>query len=561
MIAIALIAWLGLVSIESGPTETADLILKNGNFYALSGSTKLIAALAAKHGKIIFVGDLEGAMALAEPETQVVDLLGATVVPGLIDAHMHLDGVGFEAMQLNLKGVASLSELLKLVAREAAQAAPGAWITGRGWIETHWTPARFPTRGDLDAVSADHPVWLRRVDGHGAVANSKALALAGITRDAPANPLGGEIVRAENGEPTGMLLDNAQELVERLLPAPTAEQKREAFRRGAELYAKRGWTGVHVAGTTLADSRLLATLVEEGQIPIRIYSAVYGPGEDADALLAEGPVGIAAFARFTRRAVKVSFDGALGSMGAAMLEPYCHVDSTGHGFLKYEDAPLAKMFDAALKAGIQIEVHAIGDRANRHILDLYQAAFERVAPPLRKVPEPRWRVEHAQILAPVDIPRFAQLGVIPSMQPSHAISDLHFAASRIGVDRLVGAYAWRSLIDSGAQIAGGSDAPVEAGDPRIEYYAAVARRDQQGFQGPEWHPEQSVSRLEGLLMLTKWAARAAFQEDWLGSLEVGKACDLSVFNRDLLKIAPAEILTSECLLTVVGGRIVHRAGL
>jgi hypothetical protein len=314
-----------------------------------------------------------------------------------------------------------------------------------------------------------------------------------------------------------------------------------------------------VAGTSWDASLLLEQLVAQGEIPIRIYSAILGPSADTEQLLRLGPVGTERGARFTRRAIKVSYDGALGSMGAALLEPYHDSHPATSGFLKHGDAEMRALLDDALRAGIQVETHAIGDRANRAILDHYQAALERVPVHQRKIADPRFRIEHAQVLHGSDVPRFARLGVIPSMQPSHAISDLHFAASRLGPERLAGAYAWRSLLDTGALSAGGPDAPVEAGDPRIEFYAAIQRRDLGGYQGPGWHPEQCVSRAEAVRMFTVWAAYAAFQEAWLGTLEIGKACDVSVFDCDWQAASASQILASRCLVTVVGGRVAHRS--
>ncbi|MEE8143748.1 MAG: amidohydrolase [Planctomycetota bacterium] len=535
-------------------TPPADIVFRNGYFHTLNPQQTAARAVAARDGVIVFVGATKNVHKWVGPETRVIDLDGAIGIPGLTDAHMHLSGVGRETMTLNLKGTESLTDLLRHIEDQRKKINPGEWIVGRGWNETHWTPPEFPTRHDLDAVAPKNPVWLSRVDGHGAVANSEALRLAGITA-ATQDPPGGEILRSADGEATGMLLDNAQDLVSRHLPSRGKDFLRRSLVRGAREYASRGWTAVQIAGTSWNESELIETLVAQNEIPLRVYNAIMGPGADAERLLNHGPTGIGRDSDFTRRTIKVSLDGALGSGGAALLENYS--DRPGSGFLKHTDEVLLPMLEKALRRGIQVEVHAIGDRANRHILDLYEETFRRVPVSERKVADPRWRVEHAQIVSPVDIPRFARLKVIPSMQPSHAITDLHFAPSRLGAKRLEGAYAWRSFLDHGCIIPGGSDAPVEAGEPMVEFYAAVARRDLKGFSGPGWHPEQAISRKEALKMLTLWPAQAAFEEAWRGSIELGKACDLTFLSRDPLAVPLDEIPRIRCRMTVVAGKVVY----
>jgi predicted amidohydrolase YtcJ len=325
-------------------------------------------------------------------------------------------------------------------------------------------------------------------------------------------------------------------------------------RRSIEL----GWTQIQNAGSPFAEVERLKKLYAAGKIKLRIYEAIRGPGPDTQRLLREGPQTGLFDNRFNVRTIKVSLDGALGSKGAALLEPYADHDTTG--LLMYKEEDLMPMFTEALRKGVQVETHAIGDRANRVILDLYEKAFKAVPPSERKVRDPRWRVEHAQIMHPADIPRFVKLGVIPSMQPSHAIGDLHFAPSRVGIKRLEGAYAWQSFIKQGSMIAGGSDAPVERGEPMIEFYAAVARRDQKGFTGEGWHPEQRVTREQALKMFTIWAAYAAFEEGVKGTIEPGKLADLTVFSADIMKIAEPEILKTRCLMTVINGEIAFEAG-
>jgi predicted amidohydrolase YtcJ len=415
-------------------------------------------------------------------------------------------------------------------------------------------PQRFPTRADIDAVIADRPVFLTRGDGHAAVVNARALELARIDRTTP-NPSGGEIARDANGEANGLLIDRAMELVRRLIPAATATETERALKVGADREVRLGWTQVHIAGASPTELAALRRLAAEGNTRLRLYVAVSGPGAAEETLLGTGAVVSEHDGRFTVRTIKCYVDGALGSRGAALLEPYADAPDSRGLILNGEDV-LLPLFTRALRAGIQIETHAIGDRGNRLVLDWYEKAFAAVPVPERKLAEPRWRIEHAQILDGTDIPRFQKLGVIASMQPSHAIGDLYFAPSRLGKARLTGAYAWRSLIDAGALIAGGSDAPVERGEPMIEFYAAVARRALDGFSNADWQREQRVTRAEALRMFTRWPAFASFEEKERGSIEIGKVADFTVLSADIMEIPEPEILKTQCVLTVIGGKVV-----
>jgi predicted amidohydrolase YtcJ len=558
IIAVVLLSLLALGPVSGQQaTPKADMIFKNANVYTVNERQPRAEAIAVKGAQIIFVGSNRDAKRYEGKQTRVVDLRGATVLPGLTDSHYHLIGVGQREMTLNLEGTASLEDLLSKVRARVERARPGEWITGRGWIETHWTPPRFPTRQDLDRVAPANPVFLRRADGHGAVANSAALKIAQVDRHTQ-NPFGGEISKdKETGEPSGMLLDNAQALVTRHIPATTLAEAEQAVLLAVKRSIELGWCEIQDAGGSFEEVALYRKLYGEGRIKLRIYKAVYGPTADSQRLLSEGARAGDYDGRFTLRTIKVVMDGALGSRGAALLEPYADAPETS-GFLTAKPEELLPMFTEALRRGIQVETHAIGDHANRTTLDLYEKAFAAVPASERLVREPRWRIEHAQIINPADIPRFARLGVIPSMQPSHAIGDLFFAPSRLGLSRLEGAYAWQSLLKTGAQIAAGSDAPVERGEPMIEFYAAVARRDQKGFTGEGWHPEQAVSREQALRMFTLWAARAAFEEKTKGSIEVGKLADLTVLSADIMKIPEPEILKTRCLMTVIGGEIVYQ---
>src|SRR5215467_2547376 len=470
-----------LTAVAFPQSRPADLVLKNANIYTVDQHNPHAQAVAVKGDKIVLVGSDAEVRPWIRPGTRVLDLNGATVVPGLTDAHYHFLGVGARELTFNLEGTKSLQDLLARVKERVAAAKPGHWIVGRGWIETFWNPPAFPTASDLDHVSPNNPVILGRADGHASVVNSAALKIAGIDRNTP-NPFGGEISKDIGGEPNGMLLDHAQGLVRDRVPAQTAPEPERAALAADQRSLMLGWCEIQDPGGTWDDVAVYRNLYQQGKLKVRIYKAVYGPGAQADRLLKEGAQ-IGAFDHhLTVRSIKVVSDGALGSRGAALLAPYADAPDTS-GFLTVEAGPLRPMLVEALKRGIQVETHAIGDRANRFILDEYDTAFKAVPPAQRKIAEPRWRVEHAQIVNPIDIPRFAKLGVIPSMQPSHAIGDFFFAPSRLGIKRLEGAYAWQSFIKSGSIIAGGSDAPVERGEPMIEFYAAVARRDLKGFSG------------------------------------------------------------------------------
>src|SRR5204863_8743390 len=544
-----------------------DRIFVNGNIYTANERQPHAEAIAVKKDRVAFVGSNADAKKLAREETRVIDLGDKTVVPGLTDSHCHIFGIGEREMRLNLEGTNTLEDFLAKVKERVVQTERNKWLTGRGWIETFWKPPQFPTRADLDKIAPDNPVFITRDDAHAAVVNSAALKLANIDHHT-SDPFGGQILKT-NGDPNGILLDNAMDLVAKNIPKPTEAETEQALLKGIDREIKLGWCEIQNAGSELSDQEIIRRAFAARKVKLRMINAAYGPGEAANALLKNGATLNAFDHRFTQRTIKVIFDGALGSRGAALLAPYSDKADTS-GFLTQKPEELRPMFEDALRRGIQVETHAIGDRANRLILDLYEQAFKAVAPGERKIQEPRWRVEHAQILTEQDLPRFGRLGVIASMQPSHAISDLFFAPSRLGIERLAGAYAWNSLIKSGAIICGGSDAPVERGEPMIEFYAAVTRcplpehglpiaapsrvelrseqnsgqdvrraHRQDAYVPPQpegWHPEQAVSREQALRMFTSNAAYAAFEENDKGSIEVGKLADFTVLSADIMKI-------------------------
>jgi predicted amidohydrolase YtcJ len=541
-------------SSRHGETE-ADLLLVNGNVYTVNEKLPHAEAVAVKKDRIVFVGSNEDAKKFHAART--IDLAGKTVVPGLTDSHCHIFGIGARELTLNLEGTNTLEDFLAKVKERVAKSKHAKWITGRGWIETFWKPSQFPTRQDLDKVAPRNPVLLTRADGHAAIANTAALKIAKIDKDT-LNPFGGEILKdkATSG-PTGMLLDNAQDLVAKNIPKPTSAERETALLTGIRREIGLGWCEIQNAGSHRDDIDLIKKSFAANKIKIRFINAVYGPGDDAQNFLKEGATVDAFNHHFTQRTIKVVFDGALGSRGAALLAPYSDAPETS-GFLREKPEEMKPMFEEALRRGIQIETHAIGDGANRMILDLYESAFKAVPPELRMIQDPRWRVEHAQIVDLADIPRFKKLDVIPSMQPSHAISDLFFAPARLGTERLAGAYPWQSFLKSGCIIAGGSDAPVERGEPMIEFYAAVTRKSLKGESGEGWHPEQAVSREDALKMFTIWPAYAAFEENDKGSIDAGKLADFTVLSQDIMKIPEPDILKTRTEMTIIGGEVVSK---
>lgn len=543
--------------VKAAASKSADWCISGGTIYTATDNQPTVAAVAVKGGEITYAGEDSGEWCAdnAGAAARVIDLAGATAYPGFTDAHGHLLGIGLREMTLNLEGTKSVTDLQERVKAEVEKTAAGQTVYGRGWIETHWPENRFPNRQDLDAIAPNNPVILSRSDGHAAVVNSAALNAAGITGETKA-PFGGDILKDANGEPTGMLIDRAEDLVAGLVDSVTPERKEAAYIKGAALYASRGWTNIHSMSVDPSDTALLERLAADGKIGIRVYNSIdYKNGSDMSALwnTPKPNSGLV-----TTRAIKLYSDGALGSRGAALMEPYDD-DPKNEGLVMLTRQAVMPILQEALREGIQINTHAIGDRANRLVLSWYEDAMENVPASERKIEEPRWRIEHSQIINMEDIPRFTQLGVIPSMQPSHAIGDLHFAEDRIGKDRLKGGYAWRTLIDSGAKIAGGTDAPVEVGDPRIEFYAAMVRKDQQGYSNDAWYPDEKVTPQEALKMFTAWAAEAAFEEDKTGTIEVGKRADFTVLDRDILTSAPQDILTAKPVMTIVDGIAVFEA--
>ncbi|WP_417468598.1 amidohydrolase [Maricaulis sp.] len=537
-----------------GAMPAADLVFWGGDIYTANDNQPRVQAVAVQGGRIVFAGPGAGAGVWIGADTRVIDLNGGAMYPGFTDSHVHVLGVGSRERTLNLDDVTSIADLQARIAAASAELEPGSVLYGRGWIETHWPEGRFPNRHDLDAVAADYVVILTRADGHASVANTLALQQAGITADSIA-PDGGEILREADGEPDGMLIDAAQGAMYALVEEPSDEDRADTYAEGAQVLASLGWTGAHDMSVPYEDVAMIEALGEAGRLPIRDYISI---NPDGYAWLATQTPRIAADGLVITRAVKMYMDGALGSRGAALLEPYSDRPESS-GLLFPEGDEMLGVMTEALRSGVQINVHAIGDRGNRVLLDWVEEALANVPADERALDEHRWRDEHSQIIDPADIPRFAELGVIASMQPSHAIGDLYFAPARLGDERLAGAYAWQSLLDAGAHITGGSDAPVERGDPRIEFYAATARASLDGFQGDDWHDEEALSRADALKLFTLWPAHASFREDELGTIQQGKLADFTIFSADIMTIPEADILTVEPWMTVVDGEVAFEA--
>ncbi len=541
-------------------SSQTDWCFYGGSIYTALDDNPKVEAVAVKDGKIAYAGAAEENWCQSHTgkHRRKVDLKGAAMYPGLTDAHAHLLGIGLREMTLNLEGTESIKALKTRLAEVAQNTPKGETIYGRGWIETHWPEKRFPNRYDLDEVTTDHPVILERADGHAVVVNSKALTMANITSTTP-SPFGGAINKNGKGEPrrgkaepSGMLIDNAAKLVESLIPTLTEARKETAYIKGAALYAARGWANIHSMSVSPDDVPMLNRLANEGKIKIRVYNSIDLLDERSMPSMISKAAGDNDL--ITTRAIKLYADGALGSRGAALLEPY-EDDKGNTGLMMLKEVQADSILKAALRNGTQVNTHAIGDKANRLVLQWYIDAMEAVPASERANPDPRWRIEHSQIIHVDDIPLFARHGIIASMQPSHAIGDLYFAVDRLGIERLAGGYAWRSLIDSGAVIAGGSDAPVEVGDPRIEFYAATIRKGLDGFSNEAWYPGEKVTPQEALKMFTAWPAFAAFEEDSLGTIEVGKAADFTVLDTDIMTASGEDILKAEAMMTIVDGKV------
>jgi predicted amidohydrolase YtcJ len=535
------------------PPAPADLIVTNARIYTADDARPRVEALAVRGGRIAFIGSAREAEALRGAATRVVDAGGETVIPGMVDAHAHFAGLAETLRSVDLTGTRSQAEAVARVVARATTLPPGTWIQGRGWDQNAWGDTRFPTHDALSAAVPGHPVYLTRVDGHAAWVNTAAMQRAGLTR-AARDPDGGKILRDAAGAPTGVLIDRAQGLVARAIPEPTRAETRQGLTDAMAVMHRWGLTGMHDAGASRALIDLYDEMAAAGALPLRLYVMI---GDDSAALahyFAKGPVAGAHDGRLWVRAVKLYADGAMGSRGAALLEPYSD-DPNNMGLLLSAPAHIRDVAARGLAAGFQVNTHAIGDRGNRVVLDAYEQALAA-----RPTADHRFRVEHAQVLHSDDLPRFAQLGVIPSMQASHQTSDMYWVGKRLGPTRTLGAYAWRSLLESGVVIPNGSDFPVEAVNPLISFHAAIARQDARDWPAGGWLPEQRMTREEALKSMTLWPAYAGFQEGELGSLSVGKRADFVILDRDIMRVPAELVLGTRVRSTWLGGREVYRQG-
>ncbi len=538
---------------ESSPPP-ADLIVVNGNVYTLDAHRPRAEALACRDGRLAAVGSNADMSVHRGERTRVLDLAGQTVLPGLIDAHGHVLGLGSFALgRIDLSAARSFDEVVALVSDKARRTPAGQWILGGRWDHESWPQRVLPTHAALSRAVPDHPVWITRVDGHAGLANALALQRAGITRETP-EPAGGEILRDERGEPTGLLIDNAMDLLARHIDQPPADTA-ELIRKAQAVCLSMGLTGVHDAGVSPAEVQAYAALERSGELKLRIYAMIHG--EQAQRYFEDN--GLRIGDRLTVRACKLYADGAMGSRGAWLLSPYSDrpVDEDGRAFTGLAVMPpdfIRAVAQDALARGYQVCTHAIGDRGNRETLDAYAAAFS--AAQQTASAERRFRIEHAQLLAPEDIGRFARLGVIASMQPTHCTSDMRWVEARVGDDRARGAYAWSSLLRRGAVVAGGSDFPVESPNPLLGLYAAVTRQNLEAQPTGGWHPEERLTREEALRLFTIDAAYAAFEETLKGSLEKGKLADFVVLDRDVMRCAAADIPGTKVVQTIIAGAVV-----
>jgi predicted amidohydrolase YtcJ len=525
----------------------ADLVVTNARVYTADDARPLVEAFAVRGGRVVFTGSAREAKALTGANTRVVDAGGRTVIPGMVDGHAHFAGLAQKLRSVDLVGTKSLTEVIERVVERAKRTPKGSWIIGRGWDQNAWGNTAFPTHEALSAAAPDHPVILERVDGHAAYVNAAAMQLAGLTATTK-DPSGGKIIRDAKGNPTGVLIDRASNLVESKVPPLSRDEMRAALKDAVARMHSLGLVGMHDAGASRENIDLFEAMAQQGDLNLRLYVMI---GDDAKALehyFQVGPRSALYDGQVWVRAVKLYADGAMGSRGAALLEPYSD-DPNNSGLLLSAPAHIEEVAKRGLAAGFQINTHAIGDRGNRVVLDAYEKALNA-----RPAADHRFRVEHAQILHQDDIPRFAQLGVIPSMQASHQTSDMYWIGKRLGPTRLYGAYAWQSLLQTGVVIPNGSDFPVEEVNPLISFHASIARQDARDWPAGGWYPEQRMSREDALRSMTLWPAYAGFQEQAMGSITPGKYADFVVLDQDIMRVPASLVLTTRVLETWVGGK-------
>lgn len=562
------IAFLFLTACQSPKKESATLLIYGGTIYTVDSTQAVVEAVATKDNIILFAGSLAVAEQYKNDQTQLIDLEGKTMTPGLIEGHGHFMGLGYNELNLDLMNTTSYQEIVDAVAEKVSTAAPGEWITGRGWHQSKWdempaeTVKGFQTHDMLSEVSPDNPVYLRHASGHAGFANAKAMDVAGITvlSKEGINKFkveGGEIIRDDIGRPTGIFNERAQSLITKHIPESTPEKDVQAFELAVAACHRNGITGFHDAGIGRGIIALYEEMKVADKMKIRLYGMLTGWDKE---LLSEwyekGPM-VDPDNLVTIRSVKLNCDGALGSRGAWLLESY--TDRPGH--FGHETLPMKFVKETSLNGlqnGFQVCSHAIGDRANREILDNYEAAFVTL-PDLAA--DHRFRIEHAQHLHPDDIPRFAELQVIPAMQAVHLSSDRPWAIDRLGEKRIKeGAYMWQDLLQSGVPIVNGTDVPVEPLNPIASLYASVSRKTLKGTPEGGYEPAQKMTREQALRSYTLDAAYGAFEEDIKGSIAVGKLADFTIYNQDLMKVTEEEFLNTEIAMTIFDGQVVYTKG-
>jgi predicted amidohydrolase YtcJ len=536
----------------------ADLVLFNGKIVTVDNDFSFQQAVAVDGDKIIFVGNNKQVKKYIGPKTRVIQLNGALVLPGLIDAHAHLHSLGEQLSYLDITGTTHYGQIIRQVAEQGKTVKPGEWIIGGRWDHNDWPDKTFPHHKDLSRVSPNNPVYLKRIDGNSALVNHKAMEIAGINKETP-DPFGGVIHRDSRGEPTGVLINRGMNLVKKHIPQDSDEQFQMKFKQAVQSCLAVGLTGVHEAGVGPGEIKMYRRLIDKGELDIRIYAMLV---EQEKPMLTGD---LAAYFRrhkienygnyfLSVRSIKLFFDGALGSRGAAFFQPYFD-DPGNKGLLRVTPQYITTVAKAALQAGMGVNTHCIGIRGNRLCLEAYEKALQ--AFPCK---DHRFRIEHAQVVRPEDVAKFSALGVIPSMQPTHCTSDMYFVEDRVGKKRAEGAYAWRWFRDAKRVIPMGSDFPVESNNPLYGIVAAVTRQDHKGWPKGGWFPLHRLTIREAIKGFTIWAAYAAFQEHVLGSIEKGKLADFTILDRDITEIEPKEILNTKVLYTIVAGKIRYPKG-